>query len=81
MGNATFAVDIPEELVELLGGYDRTAQRARAAVILDLLRSADIGESLAATLLGPTRWDLVDLMARHQVPSRPERPEETEREL
>src|SRR4051812_47247750 len=64
-------VELPDELVALLGSPAAAAARAREALVLDLLREGQIGQSHAAELLGLTRWDLLDLMARHQITSGP----------
>jgi hypothetical protein len=45
------------------------AAQAREALVLRLLRQGRIGQSKAAELLGITRWDLLDLMSEHEVPS------------
>ena len=77
----TLTLDLPEELIALLGSPEAAAARAREALVLDLLREARISQGKAARLLGITRWDILDLTARHQIPSGPETPEELEQEI
>ena len=49
--------------------------------LLDLLRHGTISQGQVARLLGITRWDVLDLMAKHGVPSGPESAEEMRREI
>ncbi|HZS00003.1 MAG TPA: UPF0175 family protein [Chloroflexota bacterium] len=74
-------VELPDELVALLGSPQAAAARVREALVLDLLREGQLGQSRAAELLGLTRWDLLDLMARHQIPSGPATAEEMAQEI
>jgi predicted HTH domain antitoxin len=60
-------VELPDEVVAALGSEERAADRAREALVLDLLREGQLGQSRAAELLGITRWDLLDLMGRYGV--------------
>jgi hypothetical protein len=77
----TLELELPEELVELLGSPEAAVARAREALVLELLREAEISQGKAASLLGLTRWDILDLMARHQIPSGPETAEEMRQEI
>ncbi|MGH2460897.1 MAG: UPF0175 family protein [Chloroflexota bacterium] len=81
MPTRTVALEVPEELISLLGSAEAAAAKAKEALVLDLLREARISQGRAARLLGLTRWDILDLMARHQIPSGPETVEELDREL
>ncbi|MGI8550765.1 MAG: UPF0175 family protein, partial [Dehalococcoidia bacterium] len=65
----------------LLGGRDQAAGRVRRAAVLDLMRAGEIGESLAAALLGLTRRQIIDLMADQQIPAGPRSSEEIDLEL
>ena len=71
MATRTLSVEVPEELVALLGSAEAAAAEARLALVLEMLRQERIGESKAAELLGVTRADLLDLMGEHGVPSGP----------
>jgi hypothetical protein len=77
----TLSVEVPEELVTLLGTPEAAAATAREALVLHLLRQARIGQGKAAELLGITRWDLLDLMVQHRVDSGPETGEEVAQEI
>src|SRR5262249_46141111 len=72
----TVSFELPEEFVRLLGSPEAAAAKAREALIFELLRAAQISQGQAARLLGVTRWDLLDLMAQHQIPSGPQTAEE-----
>lgn len=77
----TIELELPEDLVALLGSPEAAASKALSALVLELLREARISQGQAAQLLGLTRWDILDLMARHQVPSGPETAEEMRQEI
>ncbi len=81
MATRTVSVQLPEELVELLGTPERASERARLALVLDLLRDARISQGKAAEVLGISRWDILDLMARYRIESGPETEEEIRAEL
>lgn len=48
--------------------------------MLELLRAGEISQGKAAAVLGITRWDVLELMASHHIPSDPRTPEEFVRE-
>jgi hypothetical protein len=77
----TITLELPEELVDLLGPPDAISGRARKALVLDLLRDAQITQGEAAMLLGVTRYDILDLMVRYCIPSGPETAEEMRQEI
>jgi len=77
----TVTVELPDELVDLLGSLESLAIQTRQALVLDLLRQGRISQGKAATLLGITRWDILELMARHQIVSGPLTAEEVERDV
>ena len=81
MATRTLAVEVPEELVALLGSPEAAAAKAKEALVLALLREAQISQGQAARLLGLTRYDILDLMAEHHILSGPETAEEIEEEL
>jgi Uncharacterised protein family (UPF0175) len=81
MGTCTLAVELPEELVALLGSPELAAARAKEALVMELLRELKIGQSKAAELLGVTRGDILDLTLKYRVPSGPATPEEVELEF
>jgi predicted HTH domain antitoxin len=81
MGTQTVQLDVPDELMAILGSTDAAAAKARNALILEFLREARISQGLAARLLGITRWELLDLMAERQIPSGPATAEEMHQEI
>lgn len=72
---------LPDEVVRLLGSPEDAAERAKEALLLQLLRQGRIGQGKVAQLLGIDRWALLDLMAKHQVPSGPVDAADMRREL
>jgi predicted HTH domain antitoxin len=81
MAKQSLRVELPQELVALLGSPEAAAARAKQALVLDLLREARISQGRAAALLGLTRWDILDLMVQYEIPSGPETAEELREEV
>jgi hypothetical protein len=77
----TITIELPDDLVAALDSLDGIEDRAWKALVLDLLRDARISQGRAASLLGITRYDILDLMASHYIPSGPRTPEEVDQEL
>jgi predicted HTH domain antitoxin len=74
-------LDLPEDLIERLGSREGLAVRARQALILQLLRESEISQGLAAEMLGITRWEMLQLMARDHIYSGPESAEEATQDV
>ncbi|MBI4493479.1 MAG: UPF0175 family protein [Chloroflexi bacterium] len=72
---------MPEELVALLGSPEAAIAKAKESLVLELLREARLSQGQAARLLGLTRWDILDLMAQHDIASGPETAEEARQEI
>jgi hypothetical protein len=81
MATLTLSLELPENLIALLGSPEAAAAKAKEALVLQLLREAEISQGQAAELLGLTRWDILDLMAQHAIPSGPATAEEMEEEV
>ena len=81
MATQTLAVELPEEIVALVGTPEIAAAKAKETLVLELLREAKISQSTATRLLDVTRADILDLMAKHRIESGPESPEELAEEL
>ena len=81
MGTRTLLLELPDELVALLGSEEAVAAKAKETLLLELLREARISQGKAARLLGLTRWDILDLMVQHHIPSGPETAEDVRREI
>jgi predicted HTH domain antitoxin len=74
-------MELPEELVALLGSPETVVAKAKEALVLQLLREGRISQGKAARLLGLTRWEVLDLMAQYRVPSGPETAKEMRQEV
>jgi len=81
MAQRSVTIDVPEEVVALLGSPEQAATRARDALVLDLLREAEISQGKAAELLGINRYEMLDLMVRHKIPSGPRTVEELDQDI
>ena len=81
MTTHTLSFDVPDELLMLLGSPETAAAKAREALVMELLRESVVSQGQAARLLGLTRWDILELMARYAVPSGPETAEEMRAEI
>ena len=81
MATQTLTIELPEELLALLGSPEEAASKAKETLVAELLREARISQGQAARLLGMTRWDVLDLMVRYRIPSGPETAEEMRREI
>ena len=81
MTSHTIELELSEELVALLGSPETAAAQAKQALVLELLREARISQGNAAELLGLTRGDMLDLLARHRIESGPETAEEMQQEI
>lgn len=77
----TITLELPEGLLAALDSVDGLADRAWRALILDLLRDAEITQGQAAKLLGVTRYDILNLMASQHIPSGPRTAEEMREEI
>ncbi|HEY7036070.1 MAG TPA: UPF0175 family protein [Thermomicrobiales bacterium] len=81
MATQTLTIELPEELLALLGSPEEAATKARETLVADLLREGRISQGQAARALGVTRGDILDLMVRWRVESGPETAEEMRREI
>lgn len=81
MGVKAVVVELPEEVVSLLGSQVAAAAEARRAIVLELLRDARISQGRAAELLGLTRGQMLDLMVERRILSGPETVAEMEEEI
>jgi predicted HTH domain antitoxin len=77
----TVPLTVSDELVSMIGSAEELAERARQALVLDLLRDGEISQGKAAQLLGISRHDMLLMAAQHQIPSGPATIEELNAEL
>lgn len=76
-----FTVELPGELLELLGSEEEAKRDAKIAVVLDLVRRSRISRAKAAELLGLALWDLPELLAQYRIPWFDYSPDDVERDL
>ena len=82
MAEKLFEVVLPEELVTGFGWREaEVPERIREALVMELLRLDRLSEAQAATILGLSRWQLVDLMGQHRVPAIRMNPKELKGEV
>jgi hypothetical protein len=81
MTTLTLSLDVPQYLITQLGSPEAAAAKAKEALVLQLLREAEITQGQAAELLDLSRGDILDLMALHAIPSGPTTAEELEQEV
>ena len=81
MKQVTLQIELPEHIAARLGEtLEAATEKAKLAVALHLLWEGVISQGWAAELLGVTRHDIIDLMAKYEIPSGPRTVEEWERE-
>lgn len=81
MTTRVLTLELPDEVVALLGSPEAAANKAKQALVLELLRETRIGQSMAAELLGLTRAGILDLMTQHKILAGPANAEEANREI
>ncbi len=64
----TLSVQIPDEIMNLLGSKERVQAEAREALVLNLVRRGLISRAKAAELLDINLWDLPQLLAGYEIP-------------
>jgi hypothetical protein len=77
----TITIELPDALVTSLDSLDGIEERAWKALVLDLLRDAQIPQGRAAQPLGVTRYDILDLMSEYCIPSGPLTAEEMRQDI
>ena len=82
MAEKDFSVSLPPEV---LGGFgwneSEVPSRVREALVMELLRLDRLSEGQALAILKLTRWELLELMGRYDVPAVRMTAEELDREL
>ena len=74
-------IDLPAELLELLGSEEEAKRGAKVALILDLVRRGKLSRAKAAELLDIPLWDLPALLAQYRIPWFDYSPEDLRRDL
>jgi len=77
-----FEVELPEEVLACFGWQDaEVPHKVREALVMELLRLAQLSEAQAAQLLRLERWELLEVMGRYRVPAVRLSQDELKREL
>ena len=74
-------IDLPAELLELLGSEEEAKRGAKVALVLDLVRRGKLSRAKAAELMGMPLSDLPALLAQYRIPWFDCSPEELDRDL
>jgi predicted HTH domain antitoxin len=61
-------IEVPDEVLKLLGSEQKVQEEAKEALVLDLVRKGVISRSKAAELLGVSLWDLPQVLSRYEIP-------------
>ena len=61
-------IEIPLELLEVIGTEEEATREAKVALILDLVRRGKLSRAKAAELLEIPLWDLPALLAQYRIP-------------
>jgi hypothetical protein len=70
MADKHFEIELPEEVLAGFGWHDaEVPHKGREALVMALLRLAQLSEAQAAALLHVDRWDLLKTMGRYRVPA------------
>ena len=77
-------IELPPELLGLLGSEEEAKREAKVALVLDLVRRGKLSRAKAAELLGLSLRDLPGLLAQYRIPwfdffFRPEKSQELRR--
>ena len=64
----TISMEIPDELLKLLGSEEEVGKEAKQALVLDLVRRGRISRSKAAELLGIDLWDMPKFLSAYKIP-------------
>jgi len=61
-------MEIPDELLELLGSEDEAVKEAKQSLVLGLVRRGRISRSKAADLLGIDLWEMPAFLSEYKIP-------------
>jgi predicted HTH domain antitoxin len=64
----SISMEIPDELLELLGSEDEAAKEAKQSLVLDLVRRGRISRSKAADLLEIDLWEMPAFLSEYKIP-------------
>lgn len=78
---ATVTIELPSELLKLLGSEAQAQYKAKLALVLDLVRRRMISRARAAELLGMPLTDLPTLLRQYEIPWFDYSPEDLQHDL
>lgn len=61
-------IELPPELLELLGSEEEARREAKVALVFDLVRRDKLSRAKAAELLEISLWDLPAFLAQYRIP-------------
>jgi len=61
-------MEIPDELLKLLGSEEEAAKEAKQSLVLDLVRRGKISRAKAADLLGIDLWEMPAFLSEYKIP-------------
>jgi predicted HTH domain antitoxin len=73
-------LELPDEVVKHVSDKE-LAEKAKEALVMELLREHQVSQGKAAEILGISRYDLFDLMSKYRIPVIDLTSEELEAEL
>lgn len=74
-------IELPPELLQLLGSEEEAKREAKLALVLDLVRRGRLSRAKAAELLGLSLWDFPSLLAQYRIPWFDYSPEDLQQDL
>jgi hypothetical protein len=81
MATTALVLELPKELVERFGSKKEAVARLKEAMVLELLREAELSQDQVAKLLAVSRRDALGFRAQLQTPSGPETAEKVAEEM
>ncbi|MFC1719426.1 UPF0175 family protein [Candidatus Poribacteria bacterium] len=64
----TVTIEVPDQLLELLGSEDEIGKEAKRSLVLSLVGRGKISRGKAAELLGMSLWDLPNFLSEYRIP-------------
>jgi predicted HTH domain antitoxin len=77
----TLTIELPPELLKLLGSEEEAKREAKVALVLDLVRRGKVSRTKAAELLGLSLAELPALLAQYRIPWFDYSPEDLQKDL
>jgi predicted HTH domain antitoxin len=83
MAMQSVTIELPEEIVDLLGGPELAAEAAKRAIVIELFRTHKISQGKAAEVLGISKFgdEMHDIMKEYGIYHGPQTIGEIEQEI